>query len=400
MQTCAALPAYRKRDAHQSPLWRILVDHREMFLRQYERRFEHSHGFLPSRSEDSLEKILRCGDPQYGLSLLHCPDCKTHLAVPFSCKERACPSCANRRAEDVSHRLMERLPGVGYRHMVITIPKMMGMRKRLQQDTRLYRHIARLLHRLLSRWMPNQIRCHRNRRDQKDYALPGIIMAVQTFGSGLKTHPHFHLLVTDGAFFPNDGGFYAMGAWDTNALTEAIRLRIVQSFVAREILREETAKTLLSLPVERSGFSVFVGESLNLPEEQTDIRRILQYILRPTLPLKHLHYEEVTGNVQYRDPRGPWKRWDHAVDFLADFVQHIPRARQHQVTYAGYFANALGNLKEPKAEKNPGSENSGSPSVTLAGPRSCCAPGQSTPSRAGSVAKPWSAREPSSSAKS
>ena len=129
--------------------------------------------------------------------------------------------------------------------------------------------------------------------------------------------------------------------------------------MAREILREETAKTLLSLPVERSGFSVFVGESLNLPEEQTDIRRILQYILRPTLPLKHLHYEEVTGNVQYRDPRGPWKRWDHAVDFLADFVQHIPRARQHQVTYAGYFANALGNLKEPKAEKNPGSENSG-----------------------------------------
>ena len=25
-------------------------------------------------------------------------------------------------------------------------------------------------------------------------------------------------------------------------------------------------------------------------------------------------------------------------------MQHIPRARQHQVTYAGHFANALGNL--------------------------------------------------------
>jgi hypothetical protein len=30
-------------------------------------------------------------------------------------------------------------------------------------------------------------------------------------------------------------------------------------------------------------------------------------------------------------------------------VQHIPRARQHQVTYAGWFANALGNLN-PKQE--------------------------------------------------
>ena len=47
---------------------------------------------------------------------------------------------------------------------------------------------------------------------------------------------------------------------------------------------------------------------------------------------------------------GPGKTWPHAVDFLADFVQHISRARQHQVTYAGYFANALGNLSPKKAE--------------------------------------------------
>jgi len=43
----------------------------------------------------------------------------------------------------------------------------------------------------------------------------------------------------------------------------------------------------------------------------------------------------------------------HAIDFLADFIQHIPRARQHQVTYAGWFANALGNLKDPSEEPKP-----------------------------------------------
>gem|GEM_PF-6285080 len=244
---------------------------------------------------------------------------------------------------------------------------MMGLRKRFQQDTRLYRKSARLFHRLLSRWIPDQIRCHRNKRNQKEYALPGIIMAVlvlphpsggrrigmQTFGSGLRTHPHFHLLVTDGAFFPNDGGFYQMGLWDTAALTEKIRASLVQSFVARGILREETAKILLEMPIERSGFSVFVGESLTLPDNEADIRRILQYIFRSSLPLKHLHYEESTGQVQYRDPRGPWKTWEHAIHFLSDFVQHIPRARQHQVTYAGWFANALGNLKDPLEEPKP-----------------------------------------------
>ena len=62
-----------------------------------------------------------------------------------------------------------------------------------------------------------------------------------------------------------------------------------------------------------------------------------------------MSYVESTGAVRYSAPRAASKVWEHAYDFLADWVQHIPRARQHQVTYAGYFANALGNLN-PKPE--------------------------------------------------
>ena len=68
------------------------------------------------------------------------------------------------------------------------------------------------------------------------------------------------------------------------------------------------------------------------------------------MPLKHLSYVESTGQVRFSPPRTAAKVWDHAFDFLADWVQHIPRARQHQVTYAGWFANALGNLNPSKKE--------------------------------------------------
>ena len=34
---------------------------------------------------------------------------------------------------------------------------------------------------------------------------------------------------------------------------------------------------------------------------------------------------------------------------LCEWVQHIPRARQHQITYAGWFANALGKLNPKPA---------------------------------------------------
>lgn len=63
----------------------------------------------------------------------------------------------------------------------------MGLRKRFQQNTRLHRQIGRLIHRVLTRWTASQIGCHRNRKEEREKARPGIIMAVQTCGAGLKS---------------------------------------------------------------------------------------------------------------------------------------------------------------------------------------------------------------------
>ena len=153
---CPRGPLYRPRDFHQSALWRILVDHGEHFLKIYESRFGESRGPLPSQAEKVIDKLVRCGDPYYGLTLLHCADCNIHLAVPFSCKTRICPSCVNRTSECLSHSLAEKLPEGDYRHLVVTLPKKMGLRKRFQLDTRLHRQIGRLVHRVLGRWMSLQ----------------------------------------------------------------------------------------------------------------------------------------------------------------------------------------------------------------------------------------------------
>ncbi len=126
--------------------------------------------------------------------------------------------------------------------------------------------------------------------------------------------------------------FWPLGYWNTAELCDQVRASVLQSLVARQCLSEESAAIMKSWPIERSGFSVFVGEPLTVPEHQADIKRVLRYILRAALPFNRLTYVERTGQVCYQDPHGPGKTWPHAVDFLADFVQHIPRARQHQVT--------------------------------------------------------------------
>jgi hypothetical protein len=209
--------------------------------------------------------------------------------------------------------------------------------------------MGRLIHRTLTRWMAQQARCHRNRREEKERALPGIIMATQSFGDELRAHPHFHLLVSDGVFFPNgDRDFYAMGPWEQPQLLERIRLAVCRSLVARKLLQKETADTLLSWPLDQSGFSVFIGPSMSLPEESEDIRRVLRYILRSSFPLNRLNYNETTAAVSFRTTKGRFKLWKHAIDFLGDFSQHIPKPRQHTITYAGYFANALHKLSVAK----------------------------------------------------
>ena len=112
-------------------------------------------------------------------------------------------------------------------------------------------------------------------------------MAVQSFGSGLKSHVHFHILVTDGLYFP-DGSYFALGFWDQPSLLSELRHSILKSLVARNCLQPETAKLLESWPLDRSGFSAFVGEPINQPADRPRLQRVLNYILRPALPLKHL----------------------------------------------------------------------------------------------------------------
>ncbi|MBT9586322.1 hypothetical protein IV102_23470 [bacterium] len=94
MTSCGLTTLYRQREFHQSPLWRILVDHAEPFLQTYDSRFADSHGSLPREAEKVIDRFVRYGDPRYGLSLFHC---HLHMAVPRTlAKPGFAPSCVNR----------------------------------------------------------------------------------------------------------------------------------------------------------------------------------------------------------------------------------------------------------------------------------------------------------------
>lgn len=88
------------------------------------------------------------------------------MGVPFSCKTRICPSCVKRRAEETAANLVERLPEVPHRHLVVTIPRKAGLRLRVLQDPKLFRKIAQIIVRVLRRQMVRQTSMNRHRKSE------------------------------------------------------------------------------------------------------------------------------------------------------------------------------------------------------------------------------------------
>ena len=339
---------YRPKDAFLSPLWRIVSDHLDNFLRHYERRYQSTHGRLAPYVEKVLNQFLLCGDPNQGVTLFTCKECKISLAVPFSCKTRICPSCMSRRAEDLSEGLGEALPRVPYRHVVITLPRLMGIRHRIRETPGLMRRVTRLAVGVLSRYLVRQVKDPSSRQ-----ARPGFVVAWQTFGDNLTYHPHLHILVTDGVFLP-DGNFHGYLEWDPTQLTCLLRQSVLKSFGKLNLVSPEASETMLSWPIERSGFNVHVDTRVD-DDDRDRLKTLLRYLTRPPVTMDRLHYTESSGQVRYRTRKGAELHYLHAIDFLADLTQHVPPPRRQTVSYHGHFANALGTLErrsEPKTAKS------------------------------------------------
>ena len=54
-----------------------------------------------------------------------------------------------------------------------------------------------------------------------------------------------------------------------------------------------------------------MGSAINQPADRPRLERVLRYIFRPSLPLKHLSYRESTGQVTYSPPGEVAKIWAH-----------------------------------------------------------------------------------------
>jgi len=165
--------------------------------------------------------------------------------------------------------------------------------------------------------------------------MPGVIVAIQTFGAKINFHPHLHFLVTEGGV-DEAGIFHKIPRIDDSRLAELFGREVLADLVRKELLSRERADRLLSW--WHTGFTV---HSRVRTKTKKEAERVGKYLIRPLLSLERLSLDEREGRVGYR--YGKEAREAEAMDyleFIARVTSHIPDKGQVTVRYYGLYANA------------------------------------------------------------
>ena len=342
--------AYRPRRPLESDLHRLVREHFDTFRAVYPERYARKFGHLRPIIPKAVHAFLQCGDLAHGFARVRCPNCRHEFFVAFSCKQRAiCPSCAQKRTLLFGlHVAQEVCLDVPHRQFVWTIPK------RLRIFFRFHRN---LLHRLPPLAWQTILGVYRALLGAE--ALPGGIIAIQTFGSLIHFHPHLHALITDGAFAP-DGQFLSL----PSNLTHQPFLRLWENKVFRLLLEEGLIQPSLIQEMRcwrHSGFHV--DRSVLLPAgDRQALERLAQYMARAPFSLARLI--RITqgsggGKVLYKAEKDSCQRYPDPVsadllpgaarnyqvfeplDFLAELTQHIPNKGEHLIRSYGRYSNKI-----------------------------------------------------------
>jgi hypothetical protein len=248
-----AVPGYQPRSATNA-LKEIVGDALEDLLRLWDERFRKDLGPLHPRVRDLMEAFVKCGDPHFGFLRLKClePTCasKTEQIVPFSCKSRGlCPSCSKKRALLWAERMVEEVfPHVPVVQLVFTIPKI--FRKAFLFKRSLYGDLSRAAY-------AATLDFFRQHFPAIEGAVPGMVVAPQSFGSLLNYHPHWHSICSLGVF-DQTGAFHpAPSDLDFSPLEGLFRERVFKALLENEATTEERVTLVRSWV--HSGFNIDPG---------------------------------------------------------------------------------------------------------------------------------------------
>ena len=204
----------------------------QSILREHYPAYERAHP-LQQHVRDAVHKMTCCRTAILGGHKQVCPDGHYTQIWYNSCKHRACPQCAFLQSARWLEKQKARLLDSDHYHAIFTIPHDLNDLWWLN-----VKPMSNLLFGSVKKELMDMLTDPRYLG-----AVPGIIMALHTWGQTLNPHPHVHCLITGGGL--QDGEWTAV----SNGFLLPVKL-LMKRFRACFLkdLRRAVTKGKLTLP--------------------------------------------------------------------------------------------------------------------------------------------------------
>lgn len=342
---------YSPRQPQETAFYQLVEKYYSRFKQEYATRYESAYGFWRGIIDDTVNKFLECGIPDYGFARVRCPNCRHEFYVAFSCKQRCfCPSCHKKRILNLAHHLTANvLAKVTHRHFVFTVPK--RFRRYFKYNRSLLKQLCRCAWFTIRDVYQSVL---------GEGAIPGAVMSIQTFGELIHWHPHIHALITDGSF-SIDGSFRALPSLAVEPFRKLFEHYIFSMLRDADLITADTIASMQSW--QHSGFSIH--KDVGFDAGNTDgLETIIEYISRGPFSQERMVRVTPGGKVLYKAEHDTPRTFPHPDDtagsrrnfevfdpleFLAAVTQHIPNKGEHLINYYGWYSNKSRGLRRKQS---------------------------------------------------
>ncbi len=165
----------------------------------------------------------------------------------------------------------------------------------------------------------------------KPQAVPGVIVAIKTFGDLVNFHPHLHAIVSEGLFSAN-GWLYVVPSIDLKKLEQLFRHKVLTLLRREGKIDDALIKKVLGW--RHSGFSIHHEVRIDRQDQQGR-EKLAQYILRAPFSQQKMRYHAKSRTVIYRSKLHRVLKRNFEVfpvlDWIAALTAHLPNKGEHLV---------------------------------------------------------------------
>lgn len=281
---------------------------------------------------EEVNKIINCGNPDFGYALYVCEHCGKFLKVPFRCKSRFCNTCGVKYAQDRALAMAKKSIRCKHRHIVFT------MSDKLWSYFQKYRFLLDGLFDAASQAVLSWF--HELNKSQN--FKPGIMCTLHTFGRDLKWNPHIHMLCTEGG-----AGNIEVFRIIKHINFKALRYRwqkLILDYLSNhlpsyELPKFKKIKNEIYKEYE-NGFYVYAKPD-NISSIKQTINYVVRYTGRPAMAQSRILNYDGTYVTYYYERHEDGKRVEekvHVYDFIKRLIKHIPDKNFKVVRYYGIYA--------------------------------------------------------------